>query len=200
MKHHPTRAGENPAPRLALLPFVLALASFTVLPSCVTTGTTGEVRQPRGQRVGRGTAQFLAAQSSPGQGPQRHHRDRGARELLHRPPLVDRRDALLGFLREPGKPWSTAKLIIMNESAMKQPDRIPRRLAPGARLRPQLRISHLGQLHREEDLRPEFELRHPRVPPLEIRAHQSSPGFLFYPGEKYNPRHLPEIHPPFPGS
>jgi hypothetical protein len=28
----------------------------------------------------------------------------------------------------------------------------------------------------------------------------SSPGFLFYPGEKYNPRHLPEVHPPFPGS
>ena len=104
-----------------------------------------------------------------------------------------------GYLREPGKPWSTSRLVIMNESVMKQPDRVPEVGAPrvhGFDHNHEYRIwgSFTGQKIYDPNsnfMVPEFRL-------TKYELIDSNPGFLFHPGEKHNPRHLPEVRPVFP--
>jgi hypothetical protein len=202
MKHPPTRAGETPVPRLALLPFVLALASFAVLPSCVTTGTTGG---SSAASVGSGSVEGQLSSS------QLNHPQVKARNAIIATETpgnyyIGRRwwtdgTRFWGYLREPGKPWSTAKLVIMNESAMKQPDRIPEEgslQVHGFDHNYEYRIWGSFTGKKIYDPNSNFVIPEFRLSKYELIS--SSPGFLFYPGEKYNPRHLPEVHPPFPGS
>ncbi len=105
-----------------------------------------------------------------------------------------------GYLRKPGEPWSTAKLVIMNESITHQPDRLPE----GG----ELGRSH-GYDHNNEykiwgtftgqtiyDPNSNFVVPEFRLSKYELIT--DNPGFLFYPSEGYNPRSLPPKHPPFP--
>lgn len=191
-----------PAPKLARLLLPAAILASTLLTSCVTTGG------------GSGTSTAAVGSGSiAGQIP--------ASKLSH--PQVRARDAIIateapgnyyigrrwwtdgtrfwGYVREPGKPWSTAKLVIMNETTARQPDRVPEEGSSqvhGYDHNYEYRLwgSFTGQ--KIYDPNSNFVIPEFRLSRYELI--DSNPGFLFYPGEKYNPRQLPEVHPPFPGT
>ncbi|MEM9282899.1 MAG: hypothetical protein AAGA96_13815 [Verrucomicrobiota bacterium] len=104
-----------------------------------------------------------------------------------------------GYLRKPGKPWTESQLVIMNESVSRQPDRIPEEggtKVHGYDHNHEYRIwgSFTGQKIYDPNsnfIIPEFKIRR-------YELINSSPGFLFWPGESYNPRKLPPKHPPLP--
>ncbi|MEX2580201.1 MAG: hypothetical protein WD342_14170 [Verrucomicrobiales bacterium] len=105
-----------------------------------------------------------------------------------------------GYLRKPRQPWSEAKLVIMNESIVKQPDRVPEEggsASHGYDHNFEYRIwgSFTGDTVYDPNSNfvvPEFRLS-------KFELLDRNPGFVFYPGESYNPRRLPPKHPPFPG-
>ncbi|MBP6785876.1 MAG: hypothetical protein KA152_18925 [Verrucomicrobiales bacterium] len=104
-----------------------------------------------------------------------------------------------GYLRQPGQPWSEAKLTIMNESIVKTPDRTQEEgvgQPHGFDHNFEYRIwgSYTGKMI--YDPNSNFKLPEFRLSKFELV--NQSPGFLFYPGEPYNPRQLPSVHPPFP--
>ncbi len=174
--------------------FALALAGVSLLSSCATTGTMGR------------NTNTAAGQLTPLQ--LNHPRVRARNEIIAREPrgnhYIGRRwwtdgTRFWGYLREPGQPWSTSKLVIMNESFMKQPDRVPEEGS--------LRVH--GYDHNYEyriwgnftgamvyDPNSNFKLPEFRLSKYELIS--ENPGFLFHPGETYSPRHLPAVHPPFP--
>lgn len=102
-----------------------------------------------------------------------------------------------GYLRKPGQPWVESSLIIMNESLARQPDRISEEgegRIHGFDHNFEYRIwgSFTGATVYDPNsnfLIPEF-----RITRYELISER--PGFLFYPGERYNPRKLPPKHPP----
>ncbi|MAS94596.1 MAG: hypothetical protein CMO55_15460 [Verrucomicrobiales bacterium] len=104
-----------------------------------------------------------------------------------------------GYLRQPRQPWSEAKLVIMNETITKQPDRVPEEgtgLTHGYDHNYEYRIwgSFTGKTIYDPNSNfvvPEFRLS-------KYEVISQNPGFLFYPGETYSPRRLPVKHPPFP--
>lgn len=201
MKHLPNRAGGSQAvlaQRLALLP--LALAASALLSSCATTGTTGG--------AGMSGSGAVAGQLTPSQLNHPQVKARNAIIATEAPGnyYIGRRwwtdgTRFWGYLRQPGQPWSTAKLVIMNESIIKQPDRVPEEgvaRVHGYDHNFEYRIwgSFTGQ--KIYDPNSNFVIPEFRLSKYELIS--ENPGFLFYPGEKYNPRQLPEVHPPFPGS
>ncbi len=202
MTHLPTRAGTarpSSAPRLA--PLALVLASAALLASCTTMPPTG------GAASG-GPLGPVAGSLPPSRLNQPAVKTRNATIAVEPPGdyYIGRRwwtdgTRFWGFLREPGKPWSTARLVIMNESQMKQPDRVPEEGATqvhGYDHNYEYRIwgNYTGQ--KVYDPNSNFVIPEFRLSRYELIS--ANPGFLFYPGEKYNPRQLPEVHPPYPGS
>lgn len=105
-----------------------------------------------------------------------------------------------GYLRKPREPWSSAKLVIMNESITHQPDRLPEGGEYGH--------SHGFDHNHEYKIYGSFTgqtIYDPNsnfvVPEFRLSKYElitDNPGFLFYPSEGYNPRSLPPKHPPFP--
>lgn len=95
-----------------------------------------------------------------------------------------------GWVRQPGQSWETARLVIMNESRCRTPDRLPEEPTDGG-------LAHGFDQNREYRLEgrytgrgvydpntnlflPEFELH-------SIRLINETPGFLFRPTERYLP-------------
>lgn len=203
MKQRPTRSGIFFLSSLArqasrLLPLLLVTGTALLLSSCTTTGTTGS-----GGIDGSGS---VAGSLTPSQINHPMVKARDA-QIAAEPPgnyYIGRRwwtdgTRFWGYLRDPGKPWSTAKLVIMNESIMKQPDRVPEEgtaQVHGFDHNYEYRIwgSYTGR--KIYDPNSNFVIPEFRLSKYELIS--QNPGFLFHPGEKYNPRHLPEIHPPFP--
>lgn len=194
MKSTPNRRdARRPAQSLARILAALGLCAVSlVMSSCATTS--------------QGAVGGAAGQLSPSQLNHPAVRARNEQIALEPPGTyyIGRRwwtegTRFWGYLREPGKPWSTAKLVIMNESIMKQPDRIPETGGPqvhGYDHNYEYRIwgSFTGQTIYDPNSNfvvPEFRLS-------KYEVINPNPGFLFYPGERYNPRQLPEVHPPFP--
>jgi hypothetical protein len=66
-----------------------------------------------------------------------------------------------GFIRQPGQPWSTAKLVMLNEQQKLAPDRAA-----------QLRIQALRPLLRRDRLRTVEQWILPRIRPVGIRVAQ----------------------------
>lgn len=172
---------------------MLALFGASLLSSCATTSTS--------RNTNSATGQLTPSQLN-------HPQVRARNEIIAREPLgnyyIGRRwwtdgTRFWGYLREPGKPWSTAKLIIMNESIMRQPDRIPEEgslKVHGYDHNYEYRMwgSYTGAM--VYDPNSNFKIPEFRLSKYELIA--ENPGFLFHPGETYSPRHLPAVHPPFP--
>ncbi len=197
MKPIPNRAGHALAQRLASLSLLLLSSLF--LASCASTPTTGT-------STGLAGTGSVAGRLTPAQ---LNHPQVKARDAIiaTEPPgnyYIGRRwwtdgTRFWGYLREPGKPWSTAKLVIINESIAKQPDRVPEEGAErvhGYDHNYEYRMwgSYTGQ--KVYDPNSNFVIPEFRLSRYELI--DSNPGFLFHPGEKYSPNRLPEIHPPFP--
>ncbi len=194
MKYYSKRAGDRVGLRWQTLATGLAglmMASF--LSSCTTTGT--------GANTNSATGQLTSSQLN-------HPQVRARNEIIAMEPpgnyYIGRRwwtdgTRFWGYLREPGKPWSTAKLVIMNESIIKQPDRIPEEgslKVHGYDHNYEYRVwgSYTGAM--VYDPNSNFKIPEFRLSKYELIA--ENPGFLFHPGESYSPRQLPAVHPPFP--
>lgn len=103
-----------------------------------------------------------------------------------------------GYVRRPRQPWAEAKLVVMGERNKLNPDRIPAD-SPGPRQHGydhnheyQLWGSYSGESIYDPNsnlILPEFVLR-------EYELISASPGFLFHPKERYNPK---AIAPKYPG-
>lgn len=101
-----------------------------------------------------------------------------------------------GYLRKPGEPWSESKLVIMNESVIKQPDRLPEEGVPqvhGFDHNFEYRI--WGSFTGVEVYDPNSNFRIPEFRISKYELVNQNPGFLFWPGEQYSPRRLPPKHP-----
>lgn len=105
-----------------------------------------------------------------------------------------------GYLRQPGQPWNQAKLVVFNESYKHQPDRLPE--APESGLRHgydhnyEYRI--WGQFSGQVVYDPNSNLELPEFVLSNYELINANPGFLFQPGERYNPKVLPPKFPPVP--
>lgn len=180
----------RPAHRLACLLVAFGTAAF--LSSCATSsGSTGS--SSRG-----GYGQLPASAYT-------HPQVKARNEIIATEPqgnyYIGRRwwtdgTRFWGYLRQPRQPWSEAKLVIMNESIIKQPDRLPEEGAPqvhGFDHNHEYRL--WGSFTGATIYDPNSNFRVPEFRLSRYELINSNPGFLFYPGEQHNPRHLPPKHP-----
>lgn len=189
MKHDTNRAG-YPAKRLVILCTILS-ASW-LLSSCTTTGPVGSSGMS-----GQLPASALNNPAVKARNAQIATEPAGNYFIGRRYWTDGTR--FWGYLRKPRQPWSEAKLVIMNESITKQPDRVPEEgtgLTHGYDHNYEYRIwgSYTGKTI--YDPNSNFEVPEFRLSKFELIT--QNPGFLFYPGESYSPRRLPIKHPPFP--
>jgi len=187
MKHATHGVDRSP---LRLVPRLMALAATGLLASCATLSNTG----------GGGGDLPMAALNHPAV-KQRNE------QIRAEPPgnyYIGRRwwtngTRFWGYLRRPGQPWSESKLVIMNESITKQPDRVPETgmgRTHGYDHNYEYRIwgSYTGKT--VYDPNSNFVLPEFRLSRYELIS--QNPGFLFWPGETYSPKRLPPKHPPIP--
>jgi hypothetical protein len=98
-----------------------------------------------------------------------------------------------GYLRKPGRPWDGAKIVIINEKQMKQPDRMleynPSGLQHGFDHNYEYRM--WGYFTGERVYDPNSNLIIPEFMLQKYELVTQNPGYLFEPQEQYNPRLLP---------
>lgn len=100
-----------------------------------------------------------------------------------------------GYLRRPGEPWSASKLVIFREDRKRQPDRLTERGEGSGRYGYDhnheyiIRGSFTGRKVYDPNMNgflPEFLL-------TDYQVRDTDPGFLFQPGEFYNPNYPPKF-------
>ncbi|MCH1408514.1 MAG: hypothetical protein L7V87_05745 [Verrucomicrobiales bacterium] len=185
MKHDTTRAG---FPAHALVCTLIAAFGSLLLPSCTTTGNSG----------GSGAGHLPASALN-------HPAVKSRNAMIANEPAGDyyigRRwwtdgTRFWGYLRKPRQPWSEARLVIMNESVMKQPDRVPEQSGPqshGYDHNYEYRI--WGSFTGLTIYDPNSNFRIPEFRLAKYEMISQNPGFLFWPGEQYGTRRLPPKHP-----
>lgn len=105
-----------------------------------------------------------------------------------------------GYLRRPREPWSSAKLVVFNEHEKHQPDR----LAESPETGPAHGFDHnheykiFGHFSGQTIYDPNSNLLLPEFILASYELISANPGFLFQPGEAYNPKRLPPKLPPIP--
>lgn len=102
-----------------------------------------------------------------------------------------------GYIRKPGEPWIKSKLVIMDESGKHQPDRVSEEgmgRTHGFDHNSEYRLYGSFSPKKAYDPNSDFVLPIFRLSGYELIS--ANPGFLFYPGEYYNPDRLPAKHPP----
>lgn len=105
-----------------------------------------------------------------------------------------------GYLREPGKSWRTAKLVIMDESLTHTPDRGYEPPVKGATFGSDQNVEYIvrGQYTGESAYDPSTNQILPLFRASSYEARERNAGFLFKPSEEYNPEVLtlmPSIMP-----
>lgn len=105
-----------------------------------------------------------------------------------------------GYLREPGKSWRTAKLVMMDESVVHTPDRGPEDPLPDATFGRDQNVEYIvkGKYTGQKGYDPSTNQVLPlfRAESYEVRS--TEPGFLFVPSEKYSKDFVtirPEVMP-----
>lgn len=192
MKHDRDRArGFRLRVAQALAQLFVALAVTVLSTSCTTTGTSGS--------GGRGGVGQLPASAFT------HPQVKARNEIIATEPLgnyyIGRRwwtdgTRFWGYVRQPRQPWSEARLVIMNESIIKQPDRLPEEgsfQVHGFDHNYEYRL--WGSFTGVTIYDPNSNFRVPEFRLSKYELINPTPGFLFYPGESYNPRHLPPKYP-----
>ncbi len=98
-----------------------------------------------------------------------------------------------GYLRKPGQLWETAKLAIMLENRVKQPDRLPEAPesgeAHGYDHNREYRV--YGSWNGTRFYDPNADLEVDVFSPTKFEMINETPGFLFNPEDRYDPRYLP---------
>ena len=105
-----------------------------------------------------------------------------------------------GYLRKPGQPWSQAKLVMINESTVRTPDRLEENPITG--LRHGYDHNHeyrvYGSFTGERIYDPNSNLMLPEFRASRFELISKNPGFLFQPGERYSQKRLPPKIPAIP--
>lgn len=98
-----------------------------------------------------------------------------------------------GYVRRPGQPWHTAKLVVMSEKLQNQPDRYPEVPSGGG---PAYGSDHnseyrlWGHFSGRRVYDPNSNLSLPEFVLQRYELKSRSPGWLFHPGERFNGRIL----------
>ncbi len=97
-----------------------------------------------------------------------------------------------GYLREPGKSWRTAKLVIMDESVVRTPDRGFEPPVKGATFGTDANSEYTltGSYTGEKAYDPSTDQILPVFKATSYTLRNAKPGFLFKPSEKYNEEYL----------
>lgn len=94
-----------------------------------------------------------------------------------------------GYMRKPRQPWSEAKLVVMNESSMRQPDRLPEDGPWNARHgfdnNYEYRIT--GHYTGRKVYEPSSNLFLPEFKATGYTRLKTKPGWLFSPQDNYSP-------------
>lgn len=105
-----------------------------------------------------------------------------------------------GYLRRPGQPWSESRLVVVNESVKHTPDRLPEspESGPAHGYDHNYEYRFYGHFTGQEVYDPNSNLMLPEFLLQNYELLNATPGFLFQPGERYNPKRLPPKFPPIP--
>ncbi len=173
-----------------------SLAALTVAVALSGCGTAGRGETQYGQlSASRGNA--------PGGGNTPAERQRAAEiaaeprgnHYIGRRYHVDR-TRFWGYLRRPGEPWQSARLVVMNERRKYAPDRLPELPAGGGRgfsfdHNHEYRI--YGHYSGRTVYDPNANLFLPEFVLTDYELISASPGWLFAPGESYEPGRMPWV-------
>jgi hypothetical protein len=105
---------------------------------------------------------------------------------------------LWGYIRKPGKSWSTSQLVIIDEKYKRQPDRLPEEYSGSGRMHgyDHNHEYHLqGYFSGETGYDPNSNLILPVFVLQDYTLVDPNPGYLFTPGEKFSPTRLPRPEP-----
>jgi len=97
-----------------------------------------------------------------------------------------------GYVREPGESWSTARLVLMDESLCRTPDRGIEPPAPGAVYGTDNNVEYIvrGSYTGTKAYDPSTNQVLPVFRPTGFEVRNRQPGFLFVPSEKYDEEHV----------
>ena len=152
--------------------FLLLLALLPLLPSCETTGGGGAMVESRN----------AAIRAEP----------RG-NFWIGRRYFVDK-VRFWGYVRRPGQLWDAAQLVVMDESRVKTPDRLPEMPTDGG---PAHGYDHnyeyriTGNLTGRRVYDPNADMELPVFSPGGYEVMNRTPGFLFSPNDRYSPKYIP---------
>ncbi len=93
-----------------------------------------------------------------------------------------------GYLREPGKSWRTSRLVIMDESVVRNPDRGYEPPVEGATFGKDQNTEYIvkGAYTGEEAYDPSTDQILPVFKATSFTVRNAEPGFLFVPSEEYD--------------
>jgi hypothetical protein len=154
------------------LPLLVLLACLSLLPSCAITPDGGPQAAAR-------NAAILAE-------------PRGD-FYIGRRYFVDK-VRFWGYLRRPGQLWEQGQLVVMDESRVKTPDRLPELpagngLAHGYDHNYEYRIT--GTFNGRKVYDPNADMELPVFSANSYEVLNRTPGFLFSPSERYSPKYIP---------
>ena len=162
-------------PRIRLLS-ILLLALLPCLPSCQSTG---------GDSMAAARNQAIRAEA-----PGNH--------WIGRRYFVEK-TRFWGYVRRPGQLWENSQLVVMDESRIKNPDRLPEvptagGLAHGFDHNYEYKIN--GTLTNRKVYDPNADMELPIFVPSSYEVLNRTPGFLFSPRDRYHPKYIParEVH------
>ena len=155
-----------------LLSLLIIALCLPFLPSCETTGSGGPAVAARNQRI-------LAE-------------PRGD-FWIGRRYFVDK-TRFWGYLRRPGQLWENAQLVVMDESRIKTPDRLPEIPTDGGQAHGydhnyEYRLT--GNFNGRRVYDPNADMELPVFSPGSYQVANRTPGFLFTPNDRYNPKYIP---------
>ena len=99
-----------------------------------------------------------------------------------------------GYIRRPGQLWENAQLVVMDESRVKTPDRLPEvpagdGLAHGYDHNHEYRLT--GNFNGRRVYDPNADMELPVFSPGSYEVTNRTPGFLFSPNDRYSPKYIP---------
>lgn len=97
-----------------------------------------------------------------------------------------------GYLRRPGESWRTAKLVIMDETDVRNPDRGYEPPVPGAIFGKDANVEYIvhGRFTNENAYDPSTDQILPVFRPQRFSVRNRKPGFLFVPSEQYSEAYM----------
>lgn len=99
-----------------------------------------------------------------------------------------------GYVRRPGQLWENSQLVVMDESRVKTPDRLPEMpldggLAHGYDHNYEYRMT--GTFTGRKVYDPNADMELPVFSPASYEVQNRTPGFLFTPTDRYSPKYIP---------